>query len=100
MALSSKDRSSRSAPSHEGRSDISLATGSLDLSFLGPVGKAISEIFQPKDEHAFSFAFGDERSVREFHEDSFPSLEFLDSGAFSGPERQNDMSEGIPGPLT
>ena len=101
MALSSKDRSSRSAPSHEGRPDISLATGSLDLSFLGPVGKAISEIFQPKDEHAFSFAFGDERSVREFHEDSFPSLESLrdELDTTAGPVRPDGVQDGIPGKI-
>ena len=59
------------------------------LASLGIIGEAIKEVFAPRDVVDFSFMFEDEESLREFHEQSFPTLEAF-GRHFQGPVREGE----------
>ena len=73
MSFLSTPASSTSKPT-TGRESSDPSSGSLafKLEELGPIGQSIEEIFQPKSNLDFFFAFEDEKALGDFHEQFYP----------------------------
>ena len=73
LSFLSTPASSTSKPT-TGRESSDPSSGSLafKLEELGPIGQSIEEIFQPKSNLDFFFAFEDEKALGDFHEQFYP----------------------------